>query len=411
MTACSHTYLADVFRPETGLRTYTGFAGPLTDNDITRRSGYDLSHTVADLHRHPTLERCCDHHGTAHRCILRPADRSDRRLAAFASDFVRPLVQPPTRPSSAASNASGGSHVTHGSLDSDAGFAALNGKLRIPADAREHLRVALEDWRDTYNFGDVDTVFMSRRAYFPPKQLAKIVEGCARFLTVPVVTPRVIRQVAKWDSATDAHLDDLAQVISRWRVTAAPLATPKSQRQHKKPRADSETEPIIQPVFGRAGTAVDHAPLADVFGTPTRARPATTHASTSQPLRPPFSPTSTPRATAHSFRDLPTSRTPQASSSHRISVPTTPSQYPRAPAPPFPHAIPTPWPQYYSPMPLYSSPLAYAYGSPAYYVPYPQMPPSVTPHFRAPVPSMQNTASQAHPSPNTYTLPSTAPPQ
>ncbi len=173
-------------------------------------------------------------------------------MSRFAHDFLVPLVEPPSRSPSVVTVAShsGHSEVSTGSLA--VAFEPLVGQHAVPKETRELLRKQLMEWREKERADDPrDLLFLSPAVDFSDKTIEKLVEECARFLTIDEVTPRDILKVVKWDGSKLRDREDVAHIISLWRVDAVLSATPKSRsRKRKKART-------MVPTAGRATSFLD----------------------------------------------------------------------------------------------------------------------------------------------------------
>ncbi|KAK6984172.1 hypothetical protein R3P38DRAFT_3454845, partial [Favolaschia claudopus] len=102
---CSHVFVKQRFRPETGLDLYTSLNASIASKSgrVSSQSSHELSWTVLDLKRAPTTERCCDHCNPGLFDWFKPSNAHDPRILKYAADFIHSLPPPPSRPSSPAS--------------------------------------------------------------------------------------------------------------------------------------------------------------------------------------------------------------------------------------------------------------------------------------------------------------------
>lgn len=230
---CLHKALSAAFRPHTRLSTYSALGDSAPRKETGTRStasSFALQWIQLELGRSPPTSRCCYLCNPLHPDRLTLASKDDPRLHTFASEFIVPLVDPPTRPPSATSVHSGhtkGSHVE---------FEPLVGQHTIPENMLEVLRNRLVQWRTQSARPDRDTKFLGQKIYFPDALIDKLVARSDTLLNKADVGPREVRQLIQWDTASAADWQGIADVLSVWWVEASISATPKSQKWGKKSR-------------------------------------------------------------------------------------------------------------------------------------------------------------------------------
>lgn len=243
---CSHHILSSTFRPNTRLTTYSTLAGgvPSTIGARSQQSSHELSWTVLDLGRAAPASRCCNICNPHLLAPLMPACPNDPRLYAFANDFIHPIAQPPSRPSSPASVISSSSRAT-------TTFQPIKGKQNIAKHDKDRLRTLLSSWLDLRHARRGGSLFISRNFGLPPKQMEKLVASCGRFLASTDIGKKEVLKIVKLDMASDEDFADIAQVISGWREGLNIIQTPASQRRaRKKARAEDDVRtPVAQPNF------------------------------------------------------------------------------------------------------------------------------------------------------------------
>lgn len=265
------------FRPDTDLDLFTSFEGDERHKRGSRSSSmaFASSWTQIDLGRSPPPTRCCCRCNPMHPDCLAPAMSDDPCLHTFASDFLVPLVEAPSRPSSAQSA------MSRSSLSSSASFTPLAGAHAVPQPLLDDLRKQLQAWREQQTSELRDYRFVPRDVDFPDRQISTLVSSATRFLNQADVTPRDICKAVQWDSATPAELQDVAEIIALWRCQAAISATPRSQhRGGKRSRRDTSAGvisqgqlPLAAPVFTADSEVIAGSPTAlqltgdsDTFG-------------------------------------------------------------------------------------------------------------------------------------------------
>ena len=242
LPGCLHHVLRQSFEPVTELTTYSDLANEVCQGTgrRSRTSPFFLAWTVLDLARHPPRTRCCYLCNPDHPDRIPLPVVNDPRLMRYAQDFLIPLVQPPTRPSSVLTEASQSRMSDSSTQNSGTTFEPLVGEHSVAKEMRELLRQQLLEWREKGRLGENrDLLFLSPAVDFPDKAIDKLVENCARFLTVAEVSTHDVVKVVQWDSSTSEDHQEIARLISFWRVDAALTATPKSQR-HKRKKARTE---------------------------------------------------------------------------------------------------------------------------------------------------------------------------
>jgi hypothetical protein len=138
-----------------------------------------------------------------------PALPNDPQLYAFASDFVHPIAQPPSQPSSPALVVSSSSHATT--------FEPIRGKQDISKYEKERLCSLLRLWLDVCHVRQGSSVFISHNFGLPPKQMEKIVLSCGKFLASADIGKKEVLKVAKLDLVSDEDFTDISHVILEWR--------------------------------------------------------------------------------------------------------------------------------------------------------------------------------------------------
>ncbi|KAI1781803.1 P-loop containing nucleoside triphosphate hydrolase protein [Ganoderma leucocontextum] len=236
---CLHKGLCAVFRPHTRLSTYTSLDDSAPRSETGTRSSassFALRWIQLELGKSPPTTRCCYLCNPLHPDRLILASKDDPRLSMYASEFVVPLVDPPTRPPSAASVRS---DQTQGS---QADFEPLVGQHVIPENVLEVLRNRLVEWRTTTARPNRDEKFLGAKIYFSDTVVEKLVARSVTLLNKADVGPREVRQLIHWDTASAADWQSIAEILSAWRIEAAISATPKSQKRGKKARQNESGE-------------------------------------------------------------------------------------------------------------------------------------------------------------------------
>jgi hypothetical protein len=202
----------------------------------------------------------------------------------------------------------------------------------------ERLRQRLVDWRNEKHRQRGSPIFHSAQIILPPKQLDSFVAQSNRFLQEQILTPRLLRKLVSWDSATDCDLEQIVSIITDWREMASITipTTPTSQRRaRKKGRSGQEDNhastpkapPIAQPTFTShfrlARPGVRPAGDENIFQTPHPPPRSTLHHTHQMPQPSPMT-YSTPQPTMtqpYQHANIPPSSTPHS----RAQAPLTPS--------------------------------------------------------------------------------------
>jgi hypothetical protein len=237
--------------PKTGLtiRHSLGDEGHSDGGFRSKPSTFELTWTILDLQRTPPPSRCC------HRCnpeLVVPfavANKRDPRLTTFSNNFIYGLA-PTSRPGSSASTRTNESQTST--------FTAVRRGVKMPQEEQEKLRRRLIDWRNEKHRQQGSPIFYSAQIILPPKQINSFVTQSNRFLQEQIITPRLLRKLVPWDSATDSDLDQIVSIITDWRDAASIIipSTPTSQRRARKKGRPGQEElttpraaPIPQPRF------------------------------------------------------------------------------------------------------------------------------------------------------------------
>ncbi|KAJ7892314.1 hypothetical protein B0H14DRAFT_1008876 [Mycena olivaceomarginata] len=149
--ACSHVFIAKLFRPETGLDIYDSLTDPVAVKSgvLSSTSSHELSWTVLDLKRSPPSSRCCDHCNPQLLDWCKPSNSHDPRILKYAAEFIHPLQPPPSRPSSRTSVISDlGTVASQDSVD----FEPVQGKQTVSKEDKDSLRILLVKWRKERHF-------------------------------------------------------------------------------------------------------------------------------------------------------------------------------------------------------------------------------------------------------------------
>lgn len=139
-----------------------------------------------DLQRHPPRDRCCSNCKPTLLSPFLPTSSRDKRLSAFAGDFVFPLAQPQSRPASSASIRSNTSRASH--------FEPNTGSFKVPEVKKQDLCARLEKWRDEKHLREGASRYISRHVSAPPTLLTKLLSNCERFFRCTQVTARQLRK-------------------------------------------------------------------------------------------------------------------------------------------------------------------------------------------------------------------------
>ncbi|KAF8184132.1 P-loop containing nucleoside triphosphate hydrolase protein [Mycena galopus ATCC 62051] len=245
--ACSHVFLAQLFRPETGLDVYTGLTDPiaLKSGPISSSSSHELSWTVLNLKRNPPPRRCCEHCNPHLFNWLKPSNSRDPRILKYASEFIHSLPPPPSRPTSPASVVSDSG--TMASFDS-VEFEPVRGKQTVSQEDKAALRERLIAWRKDRHFRMGSSPYIPCEVLLPPKQLEKLVSSCGTFLNHALVEPKHVLKAVPWDMAPASDVAEVCDIIACWRLTLDIPRTPQSAcRARKQPPSQPPVTP--QPVF------------------------------------------------------------------------------------------------------------------------------------------------------------------
>jgi len=260
-----------------------------------------MTWTILNLQRTPPRSRCCFSCNPELAQPFSAANKKDPRLSTFANDFLYPLASLPSRPNSSAS--------VHTTSSAASDFVPQE-NVKVSADESNRLRSELIDWRDLKHVAAGSPLFLSSQIFFPPKQLEMFIKQSGRFLSESHVTVRLLKKLIPWDSASDADLADLVDIINEWReaVPAQPQRTPTSQRRASKKAWP--TAPTTPP------TGVTTSPTGSSLTPQRRPIPQPDFIQTRSPTATPTTSDATPRA-----RPM-----PQPLPRPHFAPPTTPSQ-------------------------------------------------------------------------------------
>ncbi|KAK7035040.1 hypothetical protein R3P38DRAFT_3184557 [Favolaschia claudopus] len=246
--ACSHVFISKSFRPDTGLDTYTSLTSTVLSQagPLSRSSSHELSWTVLDLNRAPPPTRCCIHCNPTFLNWCRPSSSSDPRILKYSAEFIHPLPIPPSRPSSPASVISDtGTVASQQSND----FEPVRGKSSVSKEDKSSLRDLLIQWRKDRHIRMGNSPYVPCEVILPPKQLEKLVSSAGTFLKHSLVESHHIRKAVDWDMAAETDVNEVCDVISRWRLTLDIRRTPQSARRPRKRPQTGASPSITQPVF------------------------------------------------------------------------------------------------------------------------------------------------------------------
>ena len=177
--------------------------------------------------------------------LLAPALPDDPQLYTFAKDFIHPIAQPPSHPSTPASVASNSSRAT-------TTFEPVKAKQNISKLDKDRLHSLLTVWLEVRHAGWGSSVFISRDFGLPPKQMEKIVLSCSSFLASTDIGKKEVLKVVRLDLASDEDFANISHIISEWREGSNIVWTPQSHRwAHKKACREADVSiPVLQPNFG-----------------------------------------------------------------------------------------------------------------------------------------------------------------
>lgn len=288
--ACSHLFLVGLFRPKTGLDVYSSLEPGSTPSfgPISRSSSHELSWTILDLHRTPPPGRCCNH-CNPHLLNLprfKPSNSRDPRILRYASEFIHSLPLPPSRPPSPAE-----SILSNASQDT-VELRPLKMSQTISKADQDSLRLRLTDWRTHKHLRMGESHFISPEVFLPPRQLEKIVNSAAILLSDDILTAKQVQKVVTWDMASLSDVQEVADVISAWRIT---LASTSPQKRTKKRRGTDAPRPIPQPIFSQQPEAMpsnSHSRVStenaneNIFNSPSASRPLGTASGSSMSQTP-----------------------------------------------------------------------------------------------------------------------------
>jgi hypothetical protein len=88
---------------------------------------------------------------------------------------------------------------------------------------------------------------LSHHIAMPPKRVEKIISSAAGFLRIREITADTLLKTVKLDLLSHTEVEEIAQVISKWRDEATVSETPR--RRKKGPSALLPSTPILQPTF------------------------------------------------------------------------------------------------------------------------------------------------------------------
>jgi hypothetical protein len=183
---------------------------PSTTGIRSKQSAHELSWTVLDLGRTAPATRCCSICNPQVLTLLAPALPDDPRLYTFANNFIHPIAQPPSHPSTPASVASNSSRAT-------TTFEPVKAKQNISKLNKDRLRSLLTAWLEVHHAHRGSSVFISRDFGLPPKQMEKIVLSCSSFLASTDIGKKEVLKVVRLDLASDEDFANISHIISEWR--------------------------------------------------------------------------------------------------------------------------------------------------------------------------------------------------
>ncbi|KAK7433877.1 hypothetical protein VKT23_020502 [Stygiomarasmius scandens] len=240
---CSHTFIREVFRPQSQLDTYHS----LTDNVIVQRgrcsqlSPFELSWTVLNVACSPSSMRCCGHCNPELVQAYGPADEHDERLFTYAHKFFFPLGQPPSPPSPP--------------LSPSKAFSPFPADFEVSDDDKENLRQKLIEWRNSEYDASQDPLLDSE-LILPPKQLNNLVKFSSRLLRFPRMSANLILATIKWETAPANALQSLVPILDAWQRTVprpAPIS-PSQQRARKRQKRNDKIAATPIKLFIRVPT-------------------------------------------------------------------------------------------------------------------------------------------------------------
>ncbi|KAJ7263904.1 hypothetical protein C8J57DRAFT_1718899 [Mycena rebaudengoi] len=202
--ACSHIFLANLFRPDTGLDIYDSLTSAVMSRSgpLSQSSPHELSWTVLTLNRGPPPTRYCNHCNPDLYAWLKPSNSHDPRILKYAGDFIYSLPAPPSRPSSALSFISDAGTVA----SQDSSFEPVKGKTSVSKEDKASLRQLLIKWREERHFRMGNSPYIPCEVILPPKKLEKLVVAAGTFLTHVLVEPKHIQKAIQWEMAAPTDL-------------------------------------------------------------------------------------------------------------------------------------------------------------------------------------------------------------
>ncbi|KAJ7710311.1 P-loop containing nucleoside triphosphate hydrolase protein [Mycena metata] len=186
---CSHQIIAKVFRPHTGLTTFSSL-------DAT---------TPTSVGESPPQDRCCGLCNPALLSSFKPSDARDHRLRQFAAEFIHPIAEvDDDRP---ASRTSVLSDETTDTVD----FEPLARGQSVSKADKDTLRARLVEWRILRHKKRGGSKFLSPEIALPPRTLETLVTSSGKFLSDGVIGKKQILAVVKhWDFGTEDDFRDIS---------------------------------------------------------------------------------------------------------------------------------------------------------------------------------------------------------
>lgn len=231
---CIHTYLKVHFRPDTGLDSYdslqVGRGAESSSGWRSQKMPFTSSWHVLELSgRSPPPERCC------HLCnpdLLeewKAPPPNDDRLTAFASDFIFPPKASAATNMAAEVSASAGPPI---------GLVNRYYPARCTMEDEQDLVTRLERWRLSWhevNGGPYSTPSM----VLNNRQSQGIVKAGNTFCRADTIDVKLMRSVVTLDTASDAIVTGVVEVVKGWVKDVASRGQPPSASGREKKKRKS----------------------------------------------------------------------------------------------------------------------------------------------------------------------------